>query len=183
MGKTLGTPVMLLIRNTNQRSKDYGDLLEKFRPSHADYTYYKKYHTLPQPGGGRSSGRETAARVAAGVIARLILGSDINFQSAVTQVGEVKADTVDFDFASDNPLRFSDPKKLADAENFVHRVRESGDSVGGVVTLKVNNVPVGLGEPVFRKLDALLAGALFSIGGVKGVEIGAGFFCCCDEGQ
>ena len=174
-GKTLGTPIMMLIRNTNQRSKDYGDLLEKFRPSHADYTYFMKYGTTPQPGGGRSSGRETAGRVAAGVIARLILGQGVLFNSAVVQVGNIKSEKVDFEFARSNPLRFGDESLLAAAEEEVNKTRADEDSIGGVIELEVRGLPAGIGEPVFDKLDARLAGALFSIGGVKGVEIGAGF--------
>ena len=174
-GKTIGTPVMMLIRNTNQRSKDYGDLLEKFRPGHADYTYFKKYGVSPLPGGGRSSGRETAARVAAGVIARQILGEMVTFDSAVTRVGAVEAGTVDYEFARGNQIRFGDALLLTEAENEIDKARENHDSVGGRVEILVRGVPAGVGEPVFDKLDARIAGALFSIGGVKGVEIGAGF--------
>ena len=174
-GKTIGTPVMLLIRNTNQRSKDYGDLLEKFRPGHADYTYYKKYGVPPLPGGGRASGRETAGRVAAGVIARQILGGGVILESAVTQVGKIEAETIDFGFARSNQIRFGDALLLAQAEKEIDNARENHDSVGGRVKVVVRGVPAGVGEPVFDKLDARIAGALFSIGGVKGVEIGAGF--------
>ncbi len=174
-GKTIGSPIMLLIRNTNQRSKDYGDLLEKFRPGHADYTYYKKYGTPPLPGGGRSSGRETAARVAAGVIARLILGAKVTIKSAVSQVGSVVARDLDFEFARSNQLRFGDALLLAEAEREVEVAMADNDSVGGCVVIEVKGVPAGIGEPVFDKLDARIAGALFSIGGVKGVEVGAGF--------
>ncbi len=174
-GKTIGSPIMLLIRNTNQRSKDYGDLLEKFRPGHADYTYYKKYGTPPLPGGGRSSGRETAARVAAGVVARLILGTKVIIQSAVSQVGSVVAQDLDFEFARSNQLRFGDALLLAEAEREVEVAMADNDSVGGCVVIEVKGVPAGVGEPVFDKLDARIAGALFSIGGVKGVEVGAGF--------
>lgn len=174
-GRTLGSPVALLVRNTNQRSKDYGDLLEKFRPGHADYSAFRKYGTPPQPGGGRASGRETLARVAAGAIARLILGEGVRFYSATTQVGAVEAQTLDYAHAQENPLRFSDPERTAEAEKTVEEAMARGDSVGGVVSLLVTGAPAGLGEPVFDKLDALLGGALFSIGGVKGVEFGEGF--------
>ncbi len=174
-GYTIGSPVMLLIRNTNQRSKDYGDLLQKFRPGHADYTYFKKYGVTPLPGGGRSSGRETAGRVAAGVIARLILGSDVIIKSAVAQIGKVIAESIDFDCAGGNQLRFGDALLLGAAENEVNTAKAENDSVGGSVVLEVTGLPAGIGEPVFDKLDARIAGALFSIGGVKGVEIGAGF--------
>ena len=174
-GLTIGSPVMMLIRNTNQRSKDYGDLRDKFRPGHADYTYFMKYGTPPLPGGGRSSGRETAGRVAAGAVARLILGNSFVFNSAVTQVGGIKAKDIDFEFARSNQLRFGDALLLSKAENEVNNARANHDSVGGCVDINVTGVPAGIGEPVFDKLDSRLASALFSIGGVKGVEIGAGF--------
>lgn len=174
-GLTLGSPVAMLVRNTNQRSRDYGDLLQKFRPGHADYSYFRKYATPPQPGGGRSSGRETLARVAAGAIARIILGGRVRFLSATTQVGGIKAETLNFSFADVHPLRFAGPGKAAEAEILVEEAMARGDSVGGIVALRVEGLPAGLGEPVFDKLDALLGGALFSIGGVKGVEFGSGF--------
>ncbi len=174
-GKTIGSPVMMLIRNTNQRSKDYGDLLQKFRPGHADYSYFKKYGVTPLPGGGRSSGRETAGRVAAGVIARLILGNDIIIKSAVTQIGKIVAKDIDYDCAGSNQLRFGDALLLQAAENEINIAKAENDSVGGSVILEVTGLPAGVGEPVFDKLDARIAAALFSIGGVKGVEIGAGF--------
>lgn len=175
-GRTLGTPLAILVRNTNQRSKDYGDLLEKFRPSHADFSYFKKYGTAPQPGGGRSSGRETIGRVAAGAVARVILGSRFKVESAVSVVGRVEGGEIDFAHADrkDNPLRFADPAKQKDAEDEVWKAMQNHDSVGGEIELKASGVPAGLGEPVFDKLDARLGAALFSIGGIKSVEIGAG---------
>lgn len=173
-GKSLGTPIAMLVRNTNQRSKDYGDLLEKFRPGHADYAYYHKYGTPPQPGGGRSSGRETLSRVAAGAIAQLILGEEVQVDSAVSVIAGHKADKIDFVYAGTNPLRWGDSSSIKNVEEIVSSAIAEGDSVGGMVILEVRNVPAGLGEPVFDKLDARIGGALFSIGGVKSVEIGSG---------
>ena len=174
-GRTLGTPIALLVRNTNQRSKDYGDLLQKFRPGHADYAYFQKYGIAPQPGGGRSSGRETTGRVAAGAVARAILGPQVCIQSATVALGELQAREFDFGFAETHPLRFCDPQAADAAEKLVEEAMSRGDSVGGIVELRISGIPAGLGEPVFGKLDALLGGALFSIGGVKGVEFGVGF--------
>lgn len=175
-GKTLGTPIAMLVRNQDARSKDYGELAKVFRPGHADYTYWRKYGTPPQPGGGRASGRETLSRVAAGAVARALLEPlGIGFAAYTVAVGRVQANRIEREFALTNPLRAADPD-LADAmAQEIKDARDAGDSVGGVVELVVDNVPPGLGEPVFDKLDALLGGAMFSIGGVKGVEIGAGF--------
>lgn len=175
-GKTLGTPIAMLVRNQDARSKDYGELAKVFRPGHADYTYWRKYGTPPQPGGGRASGRETLSRVAAGAVARAMLEPlGVRFAAYTVALGKVRAKRIDRGFAMANPLRAADPD-LADAMlQEVKEAREAGDSVGGVVEVVVENAPAGLGEPVFDKLDALLGGAMFSIGGVKGVEIGAGF--------
>jgi chorismate synthase len=183
-GKTLGTPIAMLVRNQDARSKDYGELARVFRPGHADYTYWRKYGTPPQPGGGRASGRETLARVAAGAVARLILATlDVEFTAYTLAVGKVKAKNIDREFALTNPLRAADPDLAEAMAQEIADARSAGDSVGGVVEVVVDNVPPGLGEPVFDKLDALLGGAMFSIGGVKGVEIGAGFAVASRRGS
>jgi len=183
-GKTLGTPIAMLVRNQDARSKDYGELAEVFRPGHADYTYWCKYGTPPQPGGGRASGRETLARVAAGAVARVMLEPlGIRFAAYTVGVGQVRAKRLDLEFAMTHPLRLADPDLAEDMVNGIDKVRKAGDSIGGVVELVVDNVPPGLGEPVFDKLDALLGGAMFSIGGVKGVEIGAGFASASRRGS
>ena len=175
-GKTLGTPIGMLIRNQGQRSKDYSDLAEVFRPGHADYTYFAKYGTPPQPGGGRSSGRETAARVAAGAVARLMLAEDgVDIRAYTVQLGKVRAEMLDLEFAESHPVRAADPEKAEAMAREITEARSQGDSVGGVVEVMARGVPAGWGEPVFDKLDARLGGALFSIGGVKAVSIGAGF--------
>lgn len=175
-GIALGSPIALLIRNRDIKSKDYSNIREMFRPGHADYTYFKKYGLKPQPGGGRSSGRETAGRVAAGAVARaLINASGITVRSCTIAVGDIKADKIDFDFAEKDPLRFADPDLADQAAELVDSARNQGDSIGGVLQVEAINVPAGLGDPVFNKLDALLGMAWFSIGAVKGVEFGAGF--------
>ncbi len=175
-GKTLGSPIAMLVRNTNQRSKDYSAIADLFRPGHADYTYFRKYLTAPQPGGGRSSGRETVGRVAAGAIAKVILEKIGLLVNAYTiGIGNVLAQHVDIGFALTNPLRCSDPDVAEAMENEVKSAVSEGDSIGGIIEVTAEGVPAGLGDPVFDKLDALLAAALLSIGGVKGLEFGDGF--------
>jgi chorismate synthase len=175
-GRTLGSPIAMLVMNKDARSKDYGDLARLFRPGHADYTYFKKYGIPPQPGGGRASGRETLARVAAGAVARVMLRPlGVSIQAYTVQVGQVRAARVDRAFAYSHPVRAADPETAEAMADEVRAARAEGDSVGGVVELVAGGVPAGWGEPVFDKLDAALGGAMFSIGGVKGVEIGAGF--------
>lgn len=175
-GKTLGTPIALLVRNKNAQSKDYESIKELFRPGHADFTYYKKYGFPPQPGGGRSSGRETVGRVAAGAIAKAFINRfGISAQAYTVAVGGVHAVTIDPDYAEKNPLRCADPGRFQEMATLVDEARQAGDSVGGIVEILIQGVPAGLGDPVFDKLDALLGGALLSIGAVKGVEFGAGF--------
>jgi chorismate synthase len=175
-GLTLGTPIALLVKNQDARSKDYGALAKVFRPGHADYAYFHKYGVSPQPGGGRASGRETVGRVAAGAVARALLRPlGVSLRAYTVQVGGVLARAVDPDFAEGHPLRAADPQL---AEAMAQEVREAmaqGDSVGGVVEVLVQGAPAGLGDPVCDKLDALLAGAMLSIGGVKGLEVGDGF--------
>jgi len=175
-GKTLGTPIALVVRNKDVRSGDYEAIRELFRPGHADYTYFKKYGVPPQPGGGRSSGRETVGRVAAGAVAKVFLKTfGIEARAYTVAIGEVPARRVDAEFAETNPLRFADPERFQEAAHAVDSARLDGDSIGGVIEVTVQGVPAGLGDPVFHKLDALLGGAMLSIGSVKGVEFGAGF--------
>jgi chorismate synthase len=175
-GRTLGTPIALLVRNRDHRSGDYRELAEVFRPGHADYTYHAKYGTPPQPGGGRASGRETVGRVAAGAVARaLLVPQGVEIAAYTLQVGEVQARQIYPDFARTNPLRAADPEVAQAMAKEVRDARAAGDSVGGVVEVCARGVPAGWGDPVFGKLDAALGGAMLSIGGVKGVEIGAGF--------
>jgi chorismate synthase len=165
-----------LVRNRDARSADYQELAEIFRPGQADYTYFRKYGLPPQPGGGRASGRETVGRVAAGAVAKILLapvGMDIF--SYTVQIGRVKAGKAELAFAEKDPLRCADPTLAAAMAQEVKDARTAGDSVGGVVEVCARNVPAGLGDPVFGKLDAALGGAMLSIGGVKGVEVGDGF--------
>ncbi len=183
-GRTLGSPLAMLIRNRDARSGDYRALAQVFRPGHADYAYFKKYGLPPQPGGGRSSGRETAARVAAGAVARLMLAPlGVNIQAYTVQVGQVRVAQVDPAFAFDHPLRCADPQAAEAMADQVRAARAAGDSVGGVVELIATGVAPGWGEPVFGKLDALLGAAMLSLGGVKGVEIGDGFAVACRRGS
>ena len=175
-GKTLGTAVALLVRNRDARSGDYNNIRDMFRPGHADYTYYKKYGVPPQPGGGRSSGRETVGRVAAGAIARTFLEMHgMTIRAYTVQIGSVRAERIDPDFADQHPLRCADPDVAAMMEDAVAAARSEEDSVGGVVEVVAEGVPAGLGDPVFYKLDASLSAAMVSIGAVKGIEFGTGF--------
>jgi chorismate synthase len=175
-GRTLGSPVALLVRNRDVRSGDYQEIREMFRPGHADYTYFKKYGLRPQPGGGRASGRETVGRVAAGAVARALLKPyGVAIQAYTKAIGPVSARRVDLEFAELDPLRCADPDVAAEMVQVVDAARAEGDSVGGVVEVLAQGVPVGLGDPAFHKLDALLSFAMVSIGAVKGVEFGTGF--------
>ncbi len=176
-GKTTGTPISLLIRNQDARSKDYGDIKDTYRPGHADYTYDAKYGIRDYRGGGRQSARETAVRVAAGAIARKILGSTIAVRGALIQVG---ADTVyraqwDWDEVARNPFFSPDPSAAERWKTQLDKVSKDGSSVGAVIEVVASGVPAGWGAPLYGKLDADLAGAMMSINAVKGVEIGAGF--------
>jgi chorismate synthase len=177
-GLTNGSPLALVIKNEGARSDDYASLADKFRPGHADYPYYQKYGLPPQPGGGRASGRETAARVAAGAVARALLTKVTNGQLVVRAgaraIGPVTAIKTDFDFAENDPLRFLDPDFAKVAQDVVKVAMRNGDSVGAVVEVQATGVPAGLGSPVFDKLEALLGGAYLSIGAVKAVEFGEG---------
>ena len=180
-GVTTGTPISLIIENTDQRSKDYSDIEDKFRPGHADYTYHEKYGIRDYRGGGRSSARETACRVAAGAIARKVLEtqikSEISVRGAVVQIGEHKVNRAnwDWDHVGDNPFWSPDPEATKLWTDFLDERRKAGSSVGAVVELHASDVPAGLGAPVYDKLDADIAKAMISINATKGVEIGNGF--------
>ncbi|MEO0722795.1 MAG: chorismate synthase [Pseudomonadota bacterium] len=174
---TTGTPISLMIENVDQRSKDYSDIRDRYRPGHADQTYDAKYGVRDYRGGGRSSARETANRVAAGAIARKVLGEGIAVRGAVVQLGEKSIDRSrwDWDSVYDNSLWCPDPGSVSDWEAYLDGVRKDGSSVGAVVEVQASGVPAGWGAPIYGKLDAELAGAMMSINAVKGVEIGAGF--------
>jgi chorismate synthase len=176
-GKTTGTPIALLIHNQDQKSQDYGDIKDKFRPSHADYTYFKKYGIRDYRGGGRSSARETAMRVGAGAIARKITEkNNIEIFGYISQIGEKKIDynSIDFNEINNNELFCPDKKAVGEFSDYLLDIRKKGDSVGAIVEIVARNVPIGLGEPIYDKLDARLASAMMSINAVKGVEIGFG---------
>jgi len=176
-GKTTGTPIGLMIENTDQRSKDYGNIAQSFRPGHADYTYWQKYGIRDYRGGGRSSARETAMRVAAGAVAKKFLTDKfgIVIKGCVTQIGEVTAENFNWDIVEDNPFFFPDESKLEQLDELLRGIIRQKDSIGAKVTVIAENVPVGLGEPIFDRLDADIAHGLMSINAVKGVEIGDGF--------
>lgn len=179
-GKTQGTPIALLIRNTDQRSKDYGHIVEQFRPSHADYTYQTKYGSRDYRGGGRSSARETAARVAAGAIAKSLLAQQgVQIQAYVSQVGKLKLEKpyteLNLALAEENAVRCPDPETAEQMFQYIDETRKRGDSIGGIVDCVITGVPVGWGEPVFDKLHAELGKAMLSINAVKGFEYGSGF--------
>ncbi|WP_373077998.1 chorismate synthase [Zhongshania sp.] len=178
-GKTTGTSIGLLIENTDQRSKDYGKIKDRFRPMHADYTYQQKYGARDYRGGGRSSARETAMRVAAGAVAKKYLASQcgIAVRGYLSQLGPIAIDTVDWSLVETNPFFCPDADKIPLMEEYMQKLRKSGDSVGAKLTVVASGMPVGLGEPVFDRLDADIAHALMGINAVKGVEIGAGFDC------
>ncbi len=182
-GKTTGTPIGLLIENTDQRSKDYSDIMDRFRPGHADYTYHQKYGVRDYRGGGRSSARETAMRVAAGAIAKKYLaGRGITIRGYLSQLGPITPEAFDWAEVGQNPFFFPDVAKVAELEEYMDTLRKEGDSIGAKVTVVAGGVPPGLGEPIFDRLDAELAHALMSINAVKGVEIGAGFDCITQKG-
>jgi len=179
-GKTTGTPIALIIRNEDQRSKDYSHIAAQFRPSHADYTYQAKYGVRDYRGGGRSSARETAARVAAGALAKLLLANfGVNIQAYVSQVGGMKLDKeyteLDLTETENNAVRCPDPEMAEKMFAYIDDVRKKGDSIGGVVNCVVKGAPAGWGEPVFDKLHAELGKAMLSINAVKGFEYGSGF--------
>jgi chorismate synthase len=176
-GRTTGTPIGLIIHNTDQRSKDYSEIMDRFRPGHADYTYEQKYGFRDYRGGGRSSARETAMRVAAGAIAKKYLRETfgVTVRGYVSQIGTIRAQTLDWDQVEQNPFFFPDASKIAALEDYIKAIRKDGNSVGARVEVVAQGVPPGWGEPIFDRLDADIAHALMSINAVKGVEIGAGF--------
>ncbi|UGB39257.1 chorismate synthase [Frateuria soli] len=183
-GRTTGTPIALLIRNTDQRSKDYGDIAQTFRPGHADYTYWQKYGIRDPRGGGRASARETTMRVAAAVIARKWLAEryGVRVRGHLAQLGDVLPREFDWDAVEANPFFWPDAAQVPELEKAMDTLRKSGDSVGARVNAVAEGVPPGWGEPVYGKLDGDLAAAMMSINAVKGVEIGAGFAAVSQRG-
>ncbi|TAJ95206.1 MAG: chorismate synthase [Gammaproteobacteria bacterium] len=184
-GHTTGTPIALIIENEDQRSRDYDELRDLFRPGHADYTYQKKYGIRDYRGGGRASARETCMRVAAGAIARKYLRENLGIRIGgyLAQIGNIVLDPVDLDAVYRNHFFCPDPARLGDLEEFMDELRKSGDSIGARINLYATSVPAGLGEPVFDRLDADIALAMMSINAVKGVEIGAGFAAVTQKGS
>jgi chorismate synthase len=176
-GMTTGTPIGLIIENTDQKSKDYSNIKDLFRPAHADYTYTHKYGNRDYRGGGRSSARETAMRVAAGAIAKKYLAEQhgVLVRGYLSQLGPIKIDTVDWNEVHNNPFFCPDASKVEAMENYMAALNKEGNSIGARITIIASGMPVGLGEPVFDRLDAELAHGLMSINAVKGVEIGSGF--------
>lgn len=185
-GKTTGTPISLLIENEDQKSKDYGDIKDKFRPNHADYTYHEKYGIRDYRGGGRSSARETAMRVAAGAIARKIIAKEnIEITGYLSQIGDKKIDRNNIDFSQINQNDFFCPDAAAakNFEDYLGEIRKTGDSVGAIIEVVAKNVPTGLGEPIYNKLDTALTAAMMSINAVKAVEIGVGMDVATKKGS
>jgi chorismate synthase len=183
-GKTTGTPIGLLIENTDQRSKDYTKIAESFRPGHADYTYQHKYGFRDYRGGGRSSARETAMRVAAAAIAKKYLREQagIEIRGFLAQLGPIRIDKLDWSVVNTNPFFCPDAERVPELEKYMDALRKEGESIGARINVVATNVPPGLGEPIFDRLDADLAHALMSINAVKGVEIGDGFACIESKG-
>ncbi|MFP5448358.1 MAG: chorismate synthase [Alphaproteobacteria bacterium] len=181
---TTGTPISMMIENTDQRSRDYSEIAQAFRPGHADYAYFAKYGVRDYRGGGRASARETAARVAAGAVARKILAG-VTVRAAVVQIGphEIDRSRFDWDEARNNPFWCPDAQTVAVWEAHLEKIRKSGSSTGAVVEVEATGVPAGWGAPIYGKLDAELAGALMSINAAKGVEIGAGFASAALTGE
>ena len=183
-GKTTGVPIALLINNTDQRSKDYSNIMDQFRPGHADYTYYKKYGLRDYRGGGRSSARETAMRVAAGGIAKKYLKEryGIEVKGYLSQLGPIKIETIDWDEVDNNPFFSPDVSKVKEMEDYMDALRKEGESIGAKITTIATGVHPGLGEPIFDRLDADISHSMMSINAAKGVEIGAGFDCVTQKG-
>ncbi|MDO3384136.1 chorismate synthase [Gilvimarinus algae] len=183
-GKTTGTPIGLLIENTDQRSKDYSNIKDQFRPAHADYSYMQKYGVRDYRGGGRSSARETAMRVAAGAIAKKYLKEffGVEVRGYLSQLGPIAIESVDWDEIANNPFFCPDASKVPAMEEYMKALGKEGNSIGAKITVVASDVAPGLGEPVFDRLDADIAHALMSINAVKGVEIGAGFDCVAQKG-
>ena len=176
-GQTTGTPIALIIENTDQRSKDYSNIADTFRPAHADYAYMQKYGVRDYRGGGRSSARETAMRVAAGSIAKKYLKQkfDVEIAGYLSQLGPIKIEKVDMSIVNSNPFFCPDADKIKEMEDYMKALNKEGNSIGAKISVVATNIPPGLGEPIFDRLDAELAHAFMSINAVKGVEIGAGF--------
>jgi len=183
-GKTTGTPIGLIIENTDQRSKDYTNIMDQFRPGHADYTYLQKYGVRDYRGGGRSSARETAMRVAAGAIAKKYLNEryGIEIKGYMAQLGPIKAEVFDWDQVEQNPFFFPDASKIDELENYMDALRKEGNSVGARINVVASGMMPGLGEPIFDRLDADIAHAMMCINAVKGVEVGAGFESVIQKG-
>jgi chorismate synthase len=184
-GLTTGTAIGLLVENEDQRSRDYTKIKDKFRPGHADYTYQQKYGIRDYRGGGRSSARETVMRVAAGAIARKYLAEKVGvrIRGYLAEIGHIRLEARDLDSVAENPFFCPDPARVADLEEFLTQLRRDGDSIGARINVIASGVPVGLGEPVFDKLEADLAHGLMSINAVKGVELGDGFKCVQQRGS
>ncbi|MCK5724516.1 MAG: chorismate synthase, partial [Gammaproteobacteria bacterium] len=183
-GKTTGSPIALIIHNTDQRSKDYSEIMDRFRPGHADYTYQHKYGLRDYRGGGRSSARETAMRVAAGAIAKKYLKKccGIEIHGYMAQLGPIKYEKFDWNEVENNPFFFPDAAKVQELENYMDALRKEGNSIGARINVVATGVPPGLGEPIFDRLDADISRAMMCINAVKGVEIGAGFDCVEQKG-
>ena len=183
-GKTTGSPIALIIHNTDQRSKDYSEIMDRFRPGHADYTYHHKYGLRDYRGGGRSSARETAMRVAAGAIAKKYLREQLGVEihGYMAQLGPIHYENFDWDEVEKNPFFFPDASKIDELEAYIDALRKEGNSIGARINVVAKGVPPGLGEPIFDRLDAEIAHAMMCINAVKGVEIGAGFDCVEQKG-
>ena len=183
-GRTTGTPIALIIHNTDQRSKDYSNIMDRFRPGHADYTYTQKYGFRDYRGGGRSSARETAMRVAAGAIAKKYLYENcgIRIRGYLAQLGPIRVDKLDWDQVESNPFFCPDADRVTELESYMDALRKEGNSVGARINVVASGVPPGLGEPIFDRLDADIAHAMLSINAAKGVEIGAGFASVTQKG-
>ena len=184
-GRTTGTPISILINNVDKKSKDYSDIKDSFRPGHADYTHFKKFGLRDYRGGGRASARETAMRVAAGAIARKILGKSIIIKGALTQIGKKKIDYTNWNDKEIDKNDFFCPDKHSVEiwKEYLKNVRKQGSSIGAIIEIKASGIPVGLGEPIFDKIDASIAHAMMSIPAVKGVEIGKGFESATLKGE
>lgn len=175
-GKSTGTPIAMMIRNTSQKSKDYSNIMSKFRPGHADFTYQMKYGIRDYRGGGRSSGRETSARVAAGAVAQLLLNRyGISIKAYTKRAAGIQCESIDFAEIENNSMRAPDKKAAELMQSRIEELRRQGNSAGGIVECVIKGVPAGLGEPVFDKMDAVLAQAMLSIGAIKGIQFGSGF--------
>jgi chorismate synthase len=177
-GQTTGTPLLLILYNEDARPQAYSDIKDMFRPGHADFTYLKKYGIRDHRGSGRASGRETAARVAAGTVARKIIEQrGVKVTAYTIQIGSIKCEERNLDIIEQNPVRACDLNASSDMVKLIEKLRDEGNSVGGIVECRIEGVPAGLGEPVFNKLEAELAHGIMSLGAVKGFEIGSGFKC------